>query len=149
MSFATYKILNKVTRAFVFHTNKPTRLSRLPIRTHQNNQPPRLWPSRIGSPPTSFHHALLRGHAPPRYVELCMSRQIQPYHRTFQVTFNLMCPTIDYLVRTIGPPSHVTVPPPFEVKSTFRPTCQALIPSSCCLCSVQHDNIDMVAPAPT
>ena len=75
-----------------------------------------------------FAHALLRrGRAmeASRFVELCMERNIRIRYRTFQTTFNLLCPRVDHLVDTIGPPSRATVPP--SVGPTSRPTsqCQA------------------------
>ena len=70
-----------------------------------------------------FAHALLRcGRAieASRFVELCIERNIRIHYHTFQATFNLLCPRIDHLVDTIGPPSHITVPPPSEVGPTSR-----------------------------
>ena len=72
-----------------------------------------------------FAHALLRrGRAieASRFVELCMERNIRIHYRTFQTTFNLLCPRVDHLVDTIGPPSCVTVPP--SVGRASKPTSQ-------------------------
>ena len=71
-----------------------------------------------------FTHALLRrGRAieASRFVELCMERNIRIHYRTFQATFNLLCPRVDHLVDTVGRPSHVTVPSPSEVRPTSKP----------------------------
>ena len=72
-------------------------------------------------------HALIRrGRAieASRFVELCMERNIRVHYRTFQATFNLLCPRVDHLVDTIGPPSHVTALSPSEVGPTSIPTSQ-------------------------
>ena len=69
----------------------------------------------------TFAHALLRrGRAleASRFVELCMERNIRIHYRTFQATFNLLCPRVDHQVDTVGPPSPITVPPPSEVGPT-------------------------------
>src|SRR5258706_10324847 len=71
----------------------------------------------------TFAHALLRrGRAleASRFVELWMERNIRIHYRTFQATFNLLCPRVDHQVDTVGPPSPVTVPPPSEVGPTCR-----------------------------
>jgi hypothetical protein len=75
----------------------------------------------------TFAHALLRRGCAleaSRFVELCMERNIRIHYRTFQATFNLLCPRVDHRVDTVGPPSHVTVPPPTEVGPTPRPNPQ-------------------------
>lgn len=77
-----------------------------------------------------FAHALLRrGHAveASRFVELCMERNIRIHYRTFQTTFNILCPRVDHLVDTIGPPSRATVSP--SVGLTPRPTSKRQDPS--------------------
>lgn len=69
-------------------------------------------------------HALLRhGRAleASRLIELCMERNIRIHYRTFQATFNLLCPRVDHQVDTVGPPSHITVPLPTEVGPISRP----------------------------
>ena len=70
-----------------------------------------------------FVHALLRRGCAleaSRFVELCMERNIRIHYRTFQATFNLLCPRVDHQVDTVGPPSRATVPPPTEVGPTSR-----------------------------
>ena len=75
----------------------------------------------------TFAHALLRrGRAleASRFVELCMERNIRIHYRTFQATFNLLCPRVDHQVDTIGSLSPVTVPPSSEAVPTSRPNPQ-------------------------